>query len=94
MFGQFALADLELTFEIGVLQAAVQLPIAETRERVMNAGDRLPNEMNRSQPRHKNESGCVNPAEQNERADFAHGVEQHGFSQKVTGPAAGTLNVK
>src|ERR1700730_1975718 len=66
----------------------------ELRERGVRAGDSLTDDMNRSQTGHQNESGDVNPDEQNERTDLAHGTEEQSFSENETDPTARSLNVE
>ena len=50
--------------------------------------------MDRPQSGHENQRRKINSRQQNDRADFAHRVEQQRLSEKVADPSARALNVE
>src|SRR6266403_132247 len=57
-------------------------------------GNALANKMNRPQPSYQDQRRYVDPAQENERADFAHRIEQQSFSKKITDPPSRTGDVE
>src|SRR5256885_1561095 len=50
--------------------------------------------MDGAQSGHQDEAGHINSGEQNERADFAHGIEQEGFAESESDPSTGPGDVE
>ena len=94
LFRQFAPADFQLAFQIRFAQTPLQFPFAPCADATAHTGDSLPNEMNRAQAGHEDETAHINAEEKNDRADTAHPAEEKFLAERIAEPAAGSLNVE
>jgi hypothetical protein len=93
LFGDFLLADLELSFQIRLAHFAVQQPETAGDDSFAHSENRLPNEMDRAQPGHQNQARQINPAENNDRS-LAHRGTQNVATEIISNPSTSSLLVK
>src|SRR5437868_5743435 len=73
---QLLLADLKLSFEIGVLKPAAQSPFLQSYTHPSHEGDGLANEMNRTQSRDQDQCGHINSNQQEKRTERTKSVAE------------------
>src|SRR6185312_12151617 len=93
LFGDLLLADLQLLLQIGPTHPATEEPEAQADQSLAHGENTLPNEMNRAQAGHQNQTRQVN-AGQNDRRAFAEGETQLVAAHLVADPSAGSLAIK
>ena len=93
LFRDLLLADFELAFQVGPAHPALQNPKTERDHGATHAEDALPNEMNRSQARHQDQTGQIKTEQDDDRA-FAEKEAKEMPADDIADPSTRSPNLK